>query len=73
VFVPAIDSCVTRRGTAKPPSDPVHSVVVSVCCVRGTQLTVAQLPPVTIMEVVGGNDRSIPGRFRLSPPLVRYE
>jgi hypothetical protein len=56
-----------------PPSEPVHSVIVSVCCVRGTQLTLAQLLPVTIMEVVGGNDRDMPGRLRLSPPFVRYE
>src|SRR6185312_12963422 len=73
VSEPAIDSWVTRRGTLNPFPEPAHSVAVSVCWVRGTQLTVAQLPPVTIIEVVGGNDRSIPGMLRLSPPVVRYE
>src|ERR1700742_4205759 len=69
---PAMDSSVTSLGTVSAPLGVVQSVVVSVCWVIGTQLTVAQDPSATIMDVLDGKDRATPTRFRLSPPLVRY-
>ena len=50
----------------------LHNVVASVCCVIGTQLTVAQRESATIMDVLAGKERATPTRLRLSPPLVRY-
>jgi hypothetical protein len=72
VVEPAMDSSVTSFGTVNAPFDVVQKVVTSVCCVMGTQLTVAQRPSVTIMEVLDGKVRATPIRFKLSPPTVRY-
>ena len=71
VVLPAIDSSVTSRGTLSAPPGPSHTVVTSVCWVMGTQLTVAQRPSATIIEVLDGKERSTPMRLRPSPPLVR--
>ena len=68
---PAMDSSVTSLGTVSAPLGALQKVVASVCCVIGTQLTVAQRPSATIMEVLDGNDRVTPTRSRLSPPVVR--
>ena len=67
---PAIDSSVTSFGTVNAPLGALQSVVASVCCVIGTQLTVAQCPSATIMEVLDGKERATPTRLRLSPPVV---
>ncbi len=72
LVVPAIDSSVTSLGTVSAPPGSLHIVVVSVCWVMGTQLTVAQLASATIIDVVEGKDRCTPTRLRPSPPLVRY-
>ena len=72
VVEPAIDSSVTSFGMDSAPLGALHNVVASVCCVIGTQLTVAQCPSATIMDVVAGKERATPTRLRLSPPLVRY-
>ncbi len=69
---PAMDSSVTSFGTVSAPFGALQKVVASVCCVIGTQLTVAQRPSATIMEVLAGKERATPTRLRLSPPLVRY-
>ena len=69
---PAMVSLVTCFGTVRAPFGALHTVVASVCCVIGTQLTVAQRPSATIMDVLEGNDRDTPTRLRLSPPVVRY-
>ena len=69
--MPAIDSSVTSLGTVSAPAGPSQTVVASVCCVMGTQLTVAQRPSATIMDVVDGKERWTPTRLRPSPPLVR--
>ena len=69
---PAMDSSVTSFGTVSAPFGALHTVVASVCCVIGTQLTVAQRPSATIMDVLDGKERATPTRLRLSPPLVRY-
>src|ERR1700722_13169093 len=67
-----MDSSVTSFGTVSAPFAALHRVVASVCCMIGTQLTVAQVPSATIMEVLAGKERATPTRLRLSPPLVRY-
>ncbi len=72
MVAPAIDSSVTSLGTRNAPSLPAHRVVASVCWVMGTQLTVAQRPSATIMEVLEGKERCTPMRLKPSPPLVRY-
>jgi hypothetical protein len=72
VVEPAMDSSVTSFGTVSAPSGVLQKVVVSVCCVIGTQLTVAQRPSATIIEVLDGKVRATPTRFKLSPPVVRY-
>ncbi|MGO8860684.1 MAG: hypothetical protein ACLQRH_07935, partial [Acidimicrobiales bacterium] len=67
-----IDSSVTSFGMDSAPPGPLHTVVASVCWVMGTQLTVAQRPSATIMEVLEGKERCTPMRLKPSPPLVRY-
>ena len=72
VFEPAMDSSVTSFGMDSAPPGPLHTVVASVCWMIGTQLTVVQRPSATIMEVLEGNERATPTRFRPSPPVVLY-
>ena len=69
---PAMDSSVTNFGRVSPPFGALQTVVASVCCVIGTQLTVAHTPSATIMDVLDGKERATPTRLRPSPPLVRY-
>ena len=58
VVVPAMDSSVTSLGIVSAPFGALHTVVASVCWVMGTQLTVAQRPSATIMEVLDGKERA---------------
>src|SRR6516165_4081636 len=71
VSVLAIDSVVTSRGTLRAPSAPAQTFVASVCSMIGTQVTIAQRPSVTIMDVDEGNPRVTPMRLSPSPPVVR--
>ncbi len=61
----------TSLGTLSAPPGPEHTDVVSVCCSMGTQLTEAQDPFSTTMELVEGKERCTPMMLKPSSPLVR--